>query len=122
MCSDSWDLNDANVVCKQLGYSHARRAATGSYCGQGCGRIWISNINCHFGLHSRLDDCPFSGWGVRSCNHSGYAGVICGKTITVADKMLSIVNSFFRIIICFLRSVFTNCNRCVCVKELLIDN
>ena len=86
MCADGWDLNDANVVCKQLGYSHAHSATTGSNFGQGCGRIWMSNINCHSWLYSRLVDCPFSGWGERSCDHSGYAGVICGKTITVAGE------------------------------------
>ena len=66
---------------KQLGYS---RATTLSDYGQGNGRIWISNINCHFGSYSRLDDCPFSRWGVRNCSHSGSASVMCGKTITIA--------------------------------------
>ncbi|XP_062511758.1 deleted in malignant brain tumors 1 protein-like [Corticium candelabrum] len=74
VCADGWDLNDANVVCKQLGYSRAR---TLSSHGQGCGRLWMSNINCQFGRYSRLDDCTFSGWDVRSCNHSGYADAIC---------------------------------------------
>ena len=80
VCADGWNLIDANVVCRQLGYSHARSATSGSYFGQGCGRIWISNFNCHVRYDSRLD-CPFSGLDVRSCDHSGYAGVICGKTI-----------------------------------------
>ena len=83
VCADGWDLIDANVVCRQLGYSHARSATTGSYFGQGCGRIWISDINCNVWGYSRLADCYFSGWGVRSCDHSGYAGVICGKTIII---------------------------------------
>ena len=74
------------MVCKQLGYSHARSATAGSYFGQDCGRIWISDINCHVLGYSRLVDCPFSGWRLRSCNHFGYAGVICGKTITVAEE------------------------------------
>ena len=88
MCADGWDLNDANVVCKQLGYSRARSATIRSDYGQDCGRIWISDVNCHISwLSSRLEDCPFSGWGVRSCNHSGYAGVICGKTITITEKI-----------------------------------
>ena len=84
VCADGWDLNDANVVCKQLGYSRAR---TLSSHGQGCGRLWMSNINCQFGRYSRLDDCTFSGWDVRSCNHSGYADAICGKTITIAEEI-----------------------------------
>ncbi|XP_062512911.1 MAM and LDL-receptor class A domain-containing protein 1-like isoform X2 [Corticium candelabrum] len=74
VCADGWDLNDANVVCRQLGYL---RAITRSYYWQGCGRLWISNINCQSRYYSRLDDCTFSGWGVRSCNYSGYAKVSC---------------------------------------------
>ena len=84
VCADGWDLNDANVVCRQLGYL---RAITRSYYWQGCGRLWISNINCQSRYYSRLDDCTFSGWGVRSCNYSGYAKVSCGKTTTIAEEI-----------------------------------
>ncbi|XP_062512309.1 MAM and LDL-receptor class A domain-containing protein 1-like isoform X2 [Corticium candelabrum] len=85
VCGDGWDLNDANVVCRQLGYSRNHSAATRSYFGQGCGRIWMSNIDCHVWRYSRLADCPFSGWGVRSCDHSGYAGVICRTPVLITD-------------------------------------
>ena len=84
VCADFWSMNEANVVCKQLGYSCA--TALSSH-GQGCGKIWMSNINCHSGWYSRLDDCSFSGWGIRSCNHSRYASVICGKTTTIAEEI-----------------------------------
>ncbi|XP_062511968.1 MAM and LDL-receptor class A domain-containing protein 1-like isoform X2 [Corticium candelabrum] len=82
VCADFWSMNEANVVCKQLGYSCA--TALSSH-GQGCGKIWMSNINCHSGWYSRLDDCSFSGWGIRSCNHSRYASVICDTLVPTTD-------------------------------------
>ena len=35
VCHNDWDINDANVVCKQLGYGTARKAVRWGEYGQG---------------------------------------------------------------------------------------
>ena len=77
VCDDIWDLNDATVVCRQLGYAGAVRASTGAEFGQGTGRIWLDNVNCG-GTESMLSDCSASSWGSHNCNHRDDAGVVCG--------------------------------------------
>ena len=76
VCDDFWDLNDATVVCRQLGYLRAVYAYSSSQFGQGTGPIWLDNIQC-IGTESRLDLCPHNGIGVHNCIHSEDAGVQC---------------------------------------------
>ena len=76
VCDDFWDLNDAMVVCRQLGYLRAVNAYSSSQFGQGTGPIWLDNIHCT-GTESRLDQCTHNGIGVHNCIHSEDAGVRC---------------------------------------------
>jgi len=46
VCDDDWDLQDANVVCKMLGYLHATEALPFSAFGNGTGKIVLDNVNC----------------------------------------------------------------------------
>ena len=76
VCDDFWDLNDATVVCRQLGYLRAVFAYRTSQFGQGTGPIWLDDIHC-IGTESRLDQCPHNGIGVHNCIHFEDAGVQC---------------------------------------------
>ena len=77
VCNDSsWDLNDAMVVCRMLGYSSVL-AAHVKY-GEGGGTVWMSNLAC-IGSESSISECPHIGWGQTSCSHSQDAGVTCGS-------------------------------------------
>ena len=77
VCDDAWDINDANVVCRQLGFSQLASQARGSaYYGQGSGPIWINDVACS-GSESHIYDCRHRGWGNNDCTHSRDAGVQC---------------------------------------------
>lgn len=71
ICFDGWDVHDAFVACRQLGYSgadgikHETPANVQSS---------LKNVRCK-GNENTLGDCIHD-WSVGNCNH-GYAGVIC---------------------------------------------
>ena len=79
VCDDSWDIAEAEVVCRWLGYGYAILAIQSAAFGQGSGRQWERFWYCN-GKETSLDDCSS---GRSSCSHSDDASVICsgsGKT------------------------------------------
>ena len=79
VCDDGWDLNDAQVVCKQLGFALAIAARGSAYYGEGSGQIWLDNVNC-VGTELKIGDCSHRGWGVENCYHDEDAGVQCATS------------------------------------------
>nr|XP_014353981.1 PREDICTED: scavenger receptor cysteine-rich type 1 protein M130-like [Latimeria chalumnae] len=53
---DSWDLNDANVVCRQLDCGSALQAYNSSQYGHGAGPVWLNGVEC-LGNESALHHC-----------------------------------------------------------------
>ncbi|KAJ8026063.1 Deleted in malignant brain tumors 1 protein [Holothuria leucospilota] len=83
ICDDEWDINDANVVCRQLGFGIAVDAKTHASFGQGTGPIVFSQLDCN-GTEMNLWDCPVHlgiGSGNIDCEHTQDAGVICSATL-----------------------------------------
>ena len=79
VCDDDWDINDATVVCRQLGYLRATYARALAYFGEGSGPIHYENVACN-GTETRLADCDHAGFGNVDCDHSEDAGVMCDST------------------------------------------
>ena len=79
VCDNGWDADDAQVVCRQLGYSLAEaRILTGSDFIDGTGQIWLDQVNC-VGNENSLSLCAANRSGNNNCSHDMDAGVICGK-------------------------------------------
>ncbi|XP_028408891.1 uncharacterized protein LOC114531487 [Dendronephthya gigantea] len=80
ICDDNWDINDARVACRQLGYRNARRALSGEDVPDGSGQIWLDEVRCT-GTEQNLESCPhhLGGWGRHDCSHSEDAGVECSS-------------------------------------------
>ena len=76
VCDDGWDLNDAQVVCSELGLSAATAAIHNAFYGEGSGQIWLDNVNC-IGTEGTTVDCSHSGWGSHNCSHGEDASVNC---------------------------------------------
>ena len=76
VCDDEWDINDARVVCRELGFLDAEASCQGSSVDDGTGQIWLDNVGC-VGNEASLFDCAHRGWGNEDCSHSEDAGVRC---------------------------------------------
>uniref|UniRef100_A0A673A7H6 SRCR domain-containing protein n=1 Tax=Sphaeramia orbicularis TaxID=375764 RepID=A0A673A7H6_9TELE len=76
VCDDGWDLNDAQVVCRQMNCGSAVRALGSARFGRGSGPTWLDDVDCS-GSESSLTECPHPGFGTEDCEHDEDAGVIC---------------------------------------------
>ena len=77
ICDDLWGLEEAFVVCRQLGYPVALGAPGNARFGAGAGNIWLDNTNCN-GNERNLSECVGDfGDASGNCRHSEDAGVIC---------------------------------------------
>ena len=85
VCDDGWDLKDAQVVCRMLGYDKALEASSRAKYGTGSGslgigkpKIILDEVNCK-GSETTLADCQHSGFKDHNCKPDEAAGAACGK-------------------------------------------
>lgn len=77
VCDDLWSIQNALVVCRQLGFRHAAKAARNSEFGEGKHlRILLDDVQCQ-GTESSLLDCQHAAVGRHNCAHYEDAGVVC---------------------------------------------
>jgi deleted-in-malignant-brain-tumors protein 1 len=77
VCHRSWDVTDANVVCKQLGYqSKGSTRFTNAYFGEGTGPYIISDLSC-YSSSTTLLSCYSNFINTVLCGDSASAGVSC---------------------------------------------
>ena len=76
VCNDGFDITDATVVCRQLGFVGAAGIAVDLEFGAGTGDILMDEVQCS-GTEERLQDCHVADTSDINCVHSEDAGVIC---------------------------------------------
>ena len=85
VCDDNWDLNDAQVLCRMLGYDKALEASHNAKYGTGSGnfgfgtpKMILDDVNCK-GSETSLADCQHSGFKDHNCKPNEAAGAACAK-------------------------------------------
>eukprot|EP00058_Branchiostoma_floridae_P003920 XP_002589408.1 hypothetical protein BRAFLDRAFT_77852 [Branchiostoma floridae] len=76
VCDDNFDLQDAHVVCRQLGFGAALEVKLAGHFGEGSGNVWLDEVACR-GNETDLGDCPADSWGRSDCSHKEDVGVVC---------------------------------------------
>ncbi|XP_059374711.1 HHIP-like protein 1 [Carassius carassius] len=81
ICDDLWNTKNAIVVCRQLGFHHALKAAKHAEFGEGTSlKIILDDVQCK-GTEETLLACQHAGIGTHNCAHYEDAGVICGYSV-----------------------------------------
>ena len=80
VCSDYWDIADAQVACHQLGYSTEGIVMHNSNkYGKGTGNILLDDFGCN-GTEKNLSDCQHNEIGTHDCYHSKDVGIFCNES------------------------------------------
>ncbi|CAN0196061.1 unnamed protein product [Bubo scandiacus] len=76
VCDDSWDMQDAEVACRQLGCGPPVSALDEAAFGEGTGPIWLEQVECR-GTEPSLQDCWARPGDSGACRHKEDAAVHC---------------------------------------------
>ncbi|NXA44060.1 CD5L protein, partial [Eudromia elegans] len=83
VCDHGWGMEEAQVVCRQLGCGPALSALGRAQFGQGHDPIWMDGVECA-GTEDLLSACPAKPWGAHGCTHSEDAAVVCSGNARAA--------------------------------------
>uniref|UniRef100_A0A4W4E4C7 SRCR domain-containing protein n=1 Tax=Electrophorus electricus TaxID=8005 RepID=A0A4W4E4C7_ELEEL len=86
VCDDSWDIEDAQVVCRQLQCGVALSAHVPAWFGPGTGPIWLNEVQCD-GSETSMWDCSYSMKNHTDCSHKEDAGVTCAGQKYMGDQL-----------------------------------
>ncbi|VDI75538.1 deleted in malignant brain tumors 1 protein, partial [Mytilus galloprovincialis] len=83
VCSDGFDINDARVVCKSLGYDVLEPEITTKF-GEGFGRVMMAQLSCS-GIEQGLSECGFISGKQYNCGHGNDVGIICRTDVRLIN-------------------------------------
>ena len=76
VCDETWDMNDAAVVCTYLQCGRAQKIPNSGFFGRGSTNMLIGEISCTGREHSP-DECRQQNIGSSTCNSTSVAGLLC---------------------------------------------
>ena len=79
ICGNKWDIRDAIVVCRQLGFPDAEEAfvISDKSTNAGKGKPWLDEVECK-GFETSISSCLHHGLKNHYfCLHGQFAGVTC---------------------------------------------
>ncbi|XP_070567217.1 scavenger receptor cysteine-rich domain superfamily protein-like [Ptychodera flava] len=98
VCDDDWDIYDATVACRQLGFPlGVSEVKKNAYFGRNAvGPIWLSGLSCNGGERSLADCMTTRNYGINDCKIEKTAGVVCQGHVRLSDVSEGIVEVFYR--------------------------
>ncbi|XP_022378895.1 galectin-3-binding protein isoform X1 [Enhydra lutris kenyoni] len=100
VCDNLWDLTDASVVCRALGFTNATEALGGAAFGPGTGPVMLDEVECT-GTEPSLANCTSLGWLKSRCRHSQDASAVCTNetrsthTLDLSDELPKALEQIF---------------------------
>lgn len=91
VCADGFDENDAQVVCRELGFGNSKTLVPGAF-GSKYYTDSILNLNCT-GTEATIKECSFE-TGTCAQRSYNYASVICSKYSMARQSMLEFSQSY----------------------------
>ena len=90
VCDDSFDLNDAHVICRMLGFSSGASSAYTQSSPFGYGSSFndfaVDDLECQ-GTEASIVECQHREWYIDDCSSGEWAGVRCvGHKNSVCDN------------------------------------
>ena len=80
VADDAWDMDDAEVVCQQLGCGSAAHTIFTSQILEAHSTLMLVHVNCK-GTEKAIWDCNIKRWGPYSLRRTYNASVVCqGET------------------------------------------
>ncbi|XP_030639994.1 deleted in malignant brain tumors 1 protein-like [Chanos chanos] len=84
VCDTDFDLQDAEVVCQELGCGVPVEVLGSAAFGKGEGQVWSEEIQCR-GNESQIALCPTSPSQRQNCSHDNDVGVVCRDSVRLVN-------------------------------------